>query len=234
MKAPSEFLVLLSVLLVVEAIPLKLNDGSVEISLEPTSNGLILLAKRGSEQVLSGTIGLNIDFTDKNCSENNVPCDIANNSTLTVNSDNGVHTITWEAPNTVQQFKDCFDLGLGDTFWFGGPQRYVQVPLERQVLNGNDPYVIKKGDNFAVAERYWLNSKGAYVFVEDKVPLFVDQNSEQNGTVCFIAKASNPYINRNRTILKYHLGIKDDSRIAHLHAINTLLGNRKDIQMKRW
>lgn len=96
-------------------------------------------------------------------------------------------------------FQDCFDLDIGETNWYGGPERYVQEwPIEKMYLDGSNPYVIQKSDNFAVAERYWLNSQGVYIFVEDRTPLFIDQNTANVGQVCFIAKAESPYINRER------------------------------------
>lgn len=51
---------------------------------------------------------------------------------------------------------------------------------------------------FLVPERYWLNSNGAFIYVDERVPLFVDQNMLQDGRVCFIAKTEGPYINRTR------------------------------------
>lgn len=96
----------------------------------------------------------------------------------------------------------------GEWHWYGGPERYYQPwPIEKLSLNGSQPYIIKNSDNNAVAERYWLNSKGAFIFVDDKVPLFVDQNQQQHGKVCFIAKAVNPYINRNRVCYLLYLHI---------------------------
>ncbi|KAG5875297.1 hypothetical protein JTB14_028447 [Gonioctena quinquepunctata] len=119
-------------------------------------------------------------------------------------------------------FQDCFNLKEGVN-WYGGPQRRVQSwPIEKMNIDGTLPYVSRRDDNFGVAERYWLNSKGVYIYLSELVPLFVDQSANQ--IVCFNAKPVAPYINRNRNILDYHIIIKDDPREAHLHAINNFLG----------
>ncbi|KAJ8978382.1 hypothetical protein NQ317_005963 [Molorchus minor] len=176
-------------------------------------------------EVLSANVGATLNLHEADCEEE-YNCQIGNVTlTTTAFGDNG-YTITWESLDVTQTFKDCFNLTGAN--WFGGPQRYTQTwPLEAQILDGSSPYVIKKSDNFAVAERYWLNSKGAYIFIDDKVPLFVDQNNEEQGLVCFIAKAENPYINRTRVLLQYTVVLNENPKVAHLHAVNNVLGKPK-------
>lgn len=112
-----------------------------------------------------------------------------------------------------------------NTHWFGGPQRYHQVwPLEKITLNGSEPYIIKKADNFGVAERYWLNSHGSYLWFSDNSPLWVSQNEDGQDQVCFKAEAKSPYINRWRVVLSYIVGSQDDPKQAHLEAVNNYLG----------
>lgn len=113
-------------------------------------------------------------------------------------TDDGL-AITWETKNMTEVFQDCFDLNVTHQNWYGGPQRYTQLwPIEKMIINGSEPYIIKKTDNFAVAERYWVNSKGAYLFVNETSPLFVDQNLANKEQICFKAKADGPYIGRKR------------------------------------
>lgn len=154
-----------------------------------------------NEVKLSGIIGANRDLTDQTCDGDT--CTVGNvKYTIDNSSPSDGFLITWETNDTSEVFKDCYNLSTFN--WYGGPQRYTQKwPIEKQILNGNDPYVVKKSDNFAVAERYWLNSKGTYIFIDDKVPLFIDQNNESNGTLCLIAKAENPYIKRTRVMSVY-------------------------------
>lgn len=63
------------------------------------------------------------------------------------------------------------------------------------------PYAVAKTDNFAVAEPYWLNSNGAFIYVDERTPLYVDQNNLEAGKVCFIADAQGVYVGRNRVLL---------------------------------
>lgn len=121
---------------------------------------------------------------------------------LNINYDSNAVTITWSTKNMNEILRDCYYLNSTKFNWYGGPQRWQQEwPLEKIKINGTEPYVIKKADNFAVAERYWLNSKGAYIFVDDKVPLFIDQNVYYKDQVCFVAKSASPYINRQEVSL---------------------------------
>ncbi|KAL1505265.1 hypothetical protein ABEB36_004866 [Hypothenemus hampei] len=119
----------------------------------------------------------------------------------------------------------AIDLVRNSTHWYGGPQRAYQVwPLEKMVIEDTNPYVIRKNDNFGVAERYWLNSKGVYIYLDERNPLWVDQNNKQPNQVCFKSEAKSPYINRWRVQLTYVLVAKDNLPTAHLDAVNNYLG----------
>lgn len=112
--------------------------------------------------------------------------------TLSLSREDGGIRFSWVTNNITKQFEDCFYFTTGVN-WFGGPEKSTQVwPVEKMDLSG--PYVSKKTDNFGVAERYWLNSEGTYIFVEDTVPLYVEQHNK----LCFVAKVDGPYINRNK------------------------------------
>lgn len=155
------------------------------------------------DKTLQGILGIGQNFNNIDCNNDFSKCIIDEQTILSIKEVNSGYRVSWTSKNTSHSFKDCYNLNIGETFWFGGPERYVQKPLEQLILDGNNPYIIKNSDNFAVAERYYLNSKGTFIFIHDNVPLFIDQNNEQNGTVCFIAKLQNPYINRNRVSKKY-------------------------------
>lgn len=82
--------------------------------------------------------------------------------------------------------------------WYGGPEWRIQDwPIEKLVLK-EEPFVTQNENQIAVVEPYWLNSLGGYVFVDEKVPLFVDQNHDIDGYVCFSAYADTPYLGRER------------------------------------
>lgn len=82
--------------------------------------------------------------------------------------------------------------------WYGGSERYYPSwPIENDVFD-NLAYVTAQEDYGAIRERYWLNSRGGYIFLNSRVPLFLDQNTLNQGEICFIARASEPYIGRER------------------------------------
>ncbi|XP_056647707.1 myogenesis-regulating glycosidase-like [Diorhabda sublineata] len=200
-------------------------ESDCDIALDPTENGLSISIHNDAGQVtLEGLLGVGIDFGNVNCQMEFRDCQVDDTLSFKVTDIDGGHRITWLAEDVSHQLVDKYNLDMGGTYWFGGPQRYLQNPLEKLVLDGNDPYVIKKADNFAVAERYWLNSKGTFIFIDDRVPLFIDQNTRENGSFFLIAKSENPYINRNRTILQYDIITMVDSKQAHLYAVNNYLG----------
>lgn len=107
-------------------------------------------------------------------------------------------TLMWTTQNLSTVFRDCYDLRVPSTHWYGGPERKEQLwPLEKLVLD-NFVNIVQEKDWGAVVEPYWLNSKGAYIYVHEKVPLFINQNSIRNDSVCFSASAINPYRGRSR------------------------------------
>lgn len=114
----------------------------------------------------------------------------------------------------------------GSNNWYGGPQQKRQLwPIENLVLSEYS-YVTKEADNCGIAEPYWLGSDGTYVFFDKRVPLFVDQNVIQARTACFIAEIKAPYsaATRDRLEMPYVIGIFDNVREAHEHAVATVLG----------
>lgn len=117
----------------------------------------------------------------------------------------------------------CIDLETGQMNWFGGPEMYHQYwPIEKLHLEDYS-YVPKESDHVAIAERYWLNSRGGFVYVDDKVPLFIDQNVNNN-KLCLKAQIKLPYNPRTKSAeLTYHLGVAKDAREAHRQAVKGFL-----------
>jgi hypothetical protein len=133
-------------------------------------------------------------------------------------------SISWETTDAEITFEDCIDLNSGETNWFGGPEMWnANWPIEGVSIK-NRIYTTLKSDNGAVGERYWLNSKGGFVFVDDKVPLSLDQNNLIDGSICFISSLSGPYVGRDRVLLEYNLVAKNDAKEGHLYAVNNFLG----------
>jgi myogenesis-regulating glycosidase len=116
----------------------------------------------------------------------------------------------------------CYQLA-DDTEWFGGPQlRYQHWPIQNMYYE-EEPYLPTHPVNMAIAERYWLSSKGIYIYVNDESPLFLDQNNYRDKYLCLIAKNKAPYQHRQQLELKYTLGVFTDPKVAHQHAVENHL-----------
>lgn len=133
-----------------------------------------------------------------------------------------------------QKANHCIDLLTNrGVNWFGGPQIFYQYwPVEK--LQFEDfSYVPKQQDNVGVAERYWLNSRGGFIYVNDTTPLFLDQNVNGN-TICFKAKSALPYNTRRESInLIYNLGFGKDAKQAHKEAIKHFLNKPTGVPDRR-
>ncbi|XP_049822326.1 myogenesis-regulating glycosidase-like [Aethina tumida] len=135
--------------------------------------------------------------------------------------------ITWETTD-ITTFMDCFDLNTEDCSWFGGPERYEQLPLEAMHIDPSNPWIVSKVEGSSIIEPYWLNSKGVYLYVNSITPLTISQNHMHIKRVCFIANNGGVYAGREKVILKYTIGVFENIRAAHLHAVNKFLGKPKD------
>lgn len=129
---------------------------------------------------------------------------------------------------------DCFSLDENTTHWYGGPQQKKQLwPVEKLKLDDYS-YVTKEADNCAIAERYWLNSHGVFIYVDDEAPLFIDQNSEYPGYMCLRAKKQLPYdIYTSNFTFSYSIGIGTDSKKAHMEAVKRFFGRPSGIPDER-
>lgn len=142
--------------------------------------------------------------------------------------------ISIERKSTASYFVwDCVQLKSNEMNWYGGPeQKYQYWPIEK--LSFNDySYVTKEADSCALAERYWLNSRGLFMYVEKEAPLFLTQ--EANSTMCLITKKDAPYYTRDGTsfTFNYKIGIAADAKQAHLKAVEYFLKKPTDYPDER-
>lgn len=128
-----------------------------------------------------------------------------------------------------QIVSDCVNLETGRLHWYGGPQQFRQYwPVEKSTYV-NYSYVSKMEDNTGLAERYWLNSAGSFIYVDDVTPLFITQNVDRN-TLCLTANNSLPYNNRApSTSFVYYVGVGKNAKEVHLKAVKQFLGQPKTI-----
>lgn len=120
---------------------------------------------------------------------------------------------------------DCIRLESNQMNWYGGPQqKYQYWPIEK--LSFTDySYVTKEADNCGIAERYWLNSRGSFIYVEPQVPLFITQNSGDN-RMCLVAKRQLPYDTHTAGsfTFAYYIGMGNNPQDTHMMAIDQFLG----------
>lgn len=128
-----------------------------------------------------------------------------------------------------QIVSDCLNLGIGRAHWYGGPQQIRQYwPVEKSTYE-NYSYVSKMEDNTGLAERYWLNSAGSFIYVDDVTPLFITQNIGRD-TLCLTANNSLPYNTRRKSLpFVYYVGVGLNAKQVHLKAVAHFLGKPKTI-----
>ena len=117
--------------------------------------------------------------------------------------------------------RDCVDLGNSSNInWFGGNQQHDQYwPIQKQKHVHND-FVTKEAFSNSIMERYWLNSNGVFFYVDQTVPLFLDQNNEDIGFLCFEAQKKLPYDTQAMNFdFTYKVGVANDARISHMEAV---------------
>lgn len=137
-----------------------------------------------------------------------------------------VRVIRENVPKTAVSPMDCVDLDVGHTHWYAGPEdRHQYWPIEKQTF-ANYSYLTKEDHNAGLAERYWLNSKGVFIYVEERTPLFIEQNSLGfENQLCFKAMSTLPYDTRSDKLsFVYNVAVGRNAKVAHLHAVNELLG----------
>lgn len=118
---------------------------------------------------------------------------------------------------------DCFKLSSQEISWYGGPQQKSQYwPVDRLTFNDYS-YITKEEDNCGVAERYWLNSRGLFIYVEPEAPLFLNQVALES--LCLTVEKKLPYFTYDNDSISfnYKIGIASDAREAHMMAIDRFL-----------
>lgn len=118
--------------------------------------------------------------------------------------------------------EDCID--LDEAHWYGGPEQYNQYwPLD-QVTFDDYSFVTKSQNSQGIAEPYWVSSKGIYIYVQPRVPLFIDMNNKAIKKLCLRAKSVAPYPNTIKPTLNYTICSYKNAREAHEHAARAVLG----------
>lgn len=168
-----------------------------------------------------------------NCGTNKICIQTGNVQHTEIDKSSGLIKVSHTVNDTEAKIIVCIELKDG-VQWFGGPQmRYQRWPIQKMYFEG-EPYVPTHPTNMAITERYWLSSEGNYIFVDDSVPLFLDQNNYKENHLCLIAKNGNPYPSRSTINLQYEIGTMiGNPRIAHEIVVKNHLGKPTGIPDER-
>ncbi|ESO92830.1 hypothetical protein LOTGIDRAFT_120394 [Lottia gigantea] len=114
---------------------------------------------------------------------------------------------------------DC--LKLSDYHWYGmGSLKSQQWPLEENSFDFQ-AYIssdLTQNEQFGpMIERYWINSNGVGIFVDNSVPLFVSFNNKQDNSLCFKSDYDKGvYTRKNQfPVLKYSICKAKNVRKVH-------------------
>ncbi|XP_014087865.1 myogenesis-regulating glycosidase [Bactrocera oleae] len=146
---------------------------------------------------------------------------------LIANNGNIVHIRVSRNVAAGTQPIDCVDLDVPNTHWYGGPEYKDHYwPVEKQTLT-NFSYVTKELENMGVAERYWLNTKGEFFYVDENTPLFIELNSiGYENRLCFSALSALPFNTRmERVTFIYHIGVARNAKDAHMYVVKKFLNH---------
>ncbi|XP_012528345.1 myogenesis-regulating glycosidase [Monomorium pharaonis] len=246
-KSTMRSLILLLFLTTTKSYDIVLKHGILNVN--PINNNRVIVNLTSND----GTNMVNILYTKspsatqqstpsvfKNCGNNKICLKYATGELeFDIDCEKETITVIRKLFNSAGELLDCFQL-TDDTQWFGGPElRYQHWPIQHMYYD-EEPYLPTHPVNMAVAERYWLSSKGIYIYVDETSPLFLDQNNYRDKYLCMIAKNKAPYQLRDNIVLNYTLGIFLDPKSAHQHAVRNHLRkpsgrpNERMIQYPVW
>ncbi|KAG7198471.1 hypothetical protein KM043_005853 [Ampulex compressa] len=165
---------------------------------------------------------------DSKCGLGNICVNAGSESLIVIRANNNSESISVirSSSNPDAELTDCYQFEDG-TQWFGGPQmRYQHWPIQNMYYE-EEPYLPTHPTNMGLSERYWLSSKGIYIFVDETDPLFLDQNNYKDKHLCLIAKNKAPYRYRRNITLKYEIGVFPDAKQSHQNVVKRYLGKPK-------
>ena len=189
--------------------------------------------------VLSGNFGptINIEkpykcLLDYEANDGSVCWQWSNIARMHLNADESF--VSTEEPSSVRCYKvkweslddnyspiDCFNIGDEHGQWYGGGlTQNADWPLEQASFKFS-PFITGDGLKHQwgnAIKRYFLNSKGVAIEIDDETPLYVGINEDYKSQFCL--KAHNDdfaFYNKltKRPVLKYRICTGDDMKVLH-------------------
>ncbi|XP_031337819.1 myogenesis-regulating glycosidase isoform X1 [Photinus pyralis] len=120
---------------------------------------------------------------------------------------------------------DCFDLSLGSGHWYGGGQTSESAwPLEKG-LHSFAPFVtgrIEKHEWGNVLRRFFLNSKGAAILIDNETPLYVSVSNQRGRELCLQGQYDSfAFVNRLHPLPHLTYSVCIGSGMTRLHSFMT-------------
>ncbi|XP_070532694.1 myogenesis-regulating glycosidase-like [Ptychodera flava] len=141
--------------------------------------------------------------------------------------DIGCLNVEWQATERDELPMDCVE--IADAYWYGGSEMYHQYwPVEKMNVP-MQPYLSSdilqdihgkyRNSYGSVIERYWINSRGVGIVVDNSVPLHVSVNSNNDKLLCFKSDYKNSpyeYVNYGKLpFLNYRVCAGDNIKAIH-------------------
>lgn len=134
--------------------------------------------------------------------------------------------VTWTAPHS-HKLEDCFD--TLSSHWYGlGEVLNQKWPLDKSTFPMSGFLTTDYVDQFSpdvfgtVLEPFAINSKGAGLYVDERVPLHISMNANEKKKMCFRADPTTLYDSMYQTvlanatnILKYTICIQKNIKLVH-------------------
>ncbi|ENN81184.1 hypothetical protein YQE_02408, partial [Dendroctonus ponderosae] len=118
------------------------SSGVVDLYFEESPVEYDFELRRDNVVKMTGIFGKGVDFT------NTSP-----NFNVTIMSVDDGFRVDWRSSDPNFPSTDCLNLQSETLHWYGGPEIYEQKwPIEKLRLSGDDAYVARKDDNFAVED----------------------------------------------------------------------------------
>ncbi|CAO1409357.1 unnamed protein product [Diamesa serratosioi] len=204
-----------------------------------SSKRLLNVFDAKGNDVLSGNLGptLNIEKANKCLLENelndgSVCWQWSSIARMYLNADDSLipsegassvkcYKVKWESLDDNYNPINCFNTGDEHGQWYGGGlTNNADWPLERASFKFS-PFITGDGLKHQwgnAVKRYFLNSKGVAIEIDEETPLYIGMNEDYKSQFCLKAQNDDfAFFNKltKRPVLKYRICTGDDMKILH-------------------
>lgn len=195
---------------------------------------IIVIYNDEGVEIIKGRLGTTLNYdTVLNC----LPSDQRNDGSIcfewmgrarlylkmyNLHNDVKCYNLNWIALAETVSPTDCFD--FSSSHWYGGGQMMESSwPLERKANHPFQAFVtgrVEVNEWGNVLKRYFINSKGAAIIVDEKTPLYVSIHGPQgHKQMCLRAQYDNfAFVNRLSETAQLNYSICTNSNMSELHS----------------